>query len=194
MAQELPKTINLLTPVSRPNDTWSKMYDWIFSLGKYLLVGVQLVVLGVFFSRFWIDKTNNDLTEQINEQVGILNLPLLKQSEIRYNNYHTLLEDIGNISNKQLINSTILGSVVETIPSEILLERITFNVDSVNMTLSAPSLAAIDKYEDSLSTSPLFKDVFVNLKKTASSSSIEFTVSLKIVRADQDEVEVSNGG
>lgn len=184
MAQEIPKTINLLNPVTRPDDTWSRVYDWIFNLGKYLLVGVQLIVLAVFFSRFWIDKSNNDLTDNINDQVETLSIPILKQGEIRYNNLHALLADINTINTTQKINSTVLGSIIETVPNNIALDRFSFNEDTVSMTLIATDFATLYAYESSLKQNPLYKDVTLNLKKDSGDSNIEFSITLKIAREE----------
>ena len=58
ISKKQPKAINLLDPVYSPHDTFSKAYDWMVNIGKYLLIFVEIIVLGVFFSRFiLIDRT-----------------------------------------------------------------------------------------------------------------------------------------
>ena len=57
ISKKQPKAINLLDPVYSPHDTFSKAYDWMVNIGKYLLIFVEIIVLGVFFrDLFLIDR------------------------------------------------------------------------------------------------------------------------------------------
>ncbi|HNZ70667.1 MAG TPA: hypothetical protein PKJ86_01500, partial [Candidatus Dojkabacteria bacterium] len=88
MPKEMPKSINLLNPVIAPQDAWSKVYDWVTKAGRYILVGVEIVVLGVFFARFIFDRQNNKLSDDINNKVNyILSNENLRRDEIRFRNY-----------------------------------------------------------------------------------------------------------
>ena len=66
------KFINLLNPVYSPNEGFVKVYEWLTSVGKYMLIVVEIVALAVFMSRFILDKENNDLTEEINSKISVL--------------------------------------------------------------------------------------------------------------------------
>ena len=46
-------SINLIDPVYTENDAFTKAYEWMVTIGKYLLIFVEMIVLGVFFSRFF---------------------------------------------------------------------------------------------------------------------------------------------
>lgn len=187
MAKKIPKAINLLEPMTAPDDVWTGMYNWIFDVGKYLLVGVQVVVLGVFFSRFILDRINNDLTEDINDQVVTLDKPFFKQGEIRYNNILDLSYDIDQAQQTQNKNATDIGGIISSIPREIELKRFTYSDGNVNLSLESADLEAIKDYENKLGTSPLYSDVKVSLTKSGFESEVEFTVSFKIAADFQDE-------
>ena len=66
------KSINFLDPIITSSDVLGNAYIWLFNIGKYLLVAVEIIVLGVFFARFVLDKKNNDLTESVNDKVVLL--------------------------------------------------------------------------------------------------------------------------
>jgi len=53
MPKKISDSINLLQPLEAPEDAFAKIYDWILSVGRYLLVIVEIGVLAVFFSRFF---------------------------------------------------------------------------------------------------------------------------------------------
>ena len=92
-----PQSINFLEPVYSPTDVWSNAYIWLVNVGKYLLIFVEIIVLGVFASRFFLDKTNNDLTDSINNNVSMLSNDSWKQNAILYENYQTLFVDVKKI-------------------------------------------------------------------------------------------------
>ena len=184
MSNKLPKSINLLEPITAPGDFMSGLYTWIFTVGKYLLVVVQVVVLAVFFSRFIFDKTNNDLTDNINDQVESLESPFFKQGEIRYNNLHSILSDIRLLQENQLQNAGQIGSVLSTIPSELLLEKFSYNEGSVTLNFKSTDPDAISKFERQLNANPLYEDVRVSITQKGTGSDIEFVVTFKFKPTD----------
>ena len=64
-SEKQPQSINFLEAIYSPSDVWSNAYVWLVNIGKYMLIAVEVVVLGVFFSRFVLDRKNNDLTEEV---------------------------------------------------------------------------------------------------------------------------------
>lgn len=185
MGNKLPKSINLLDPVNRPEDIWERIYDWLFNVGKYILISVEVLVLIVFFSRFAIDRMNNNLTDDINDQVNTLSNDFFRRSEIRFNNLHALLLDLNTLSNDQKKNSTIVSSITESIPSNIKLEQFSFTRGQVNMSFTANDFESIQSYESLLRRNPKYSDVRINLSKSGESTSkIDFTVSFNIIEED----------
>ena len=101
-----PKSVNFLDAIYSPNDIFANAYIWLVEIGKYLLIAVQVVVLATFFWRFFVDRKNNDLTEEINNKVVLLSNESWRKNAILFDNYQTLLGDINTINNEQEINST----------------------------------------------------------------------------------------
>ena len=58
-SEKQPQSIDFLQPVYSPTDIWSNAYMWLTEVGKYLLIAVEVIVLGVFISRFVLDKKKN---------------------------------------------------------------------------------------------------------------------------------------
>lgn len=178
-----PKSINLLQPVYTPTDVVSRVYIWLTSVGKYLLIVVELVVLGVFFSRFILDEKNNDLTEEINSQVALLNDSTWRRNNRVYTNYQTLLSDVEIVRIGQRFNSEIFSEVTSSIPSTILLENFSLNGDRVSLSLVALSLEDIRIYETALKASSRYSDVTFNITKEE--GEIRVSVSFNIVRENK---------
>lgn len=175
-----PKSINFLQPVFSPTDVVSTVYTWLTTIGKYLLIVVELVVLGVFFSRFILDERNNDLTEEINSQISLLNDSTWKQNNRIYSNYQTLLSDVEIVRMGQRFNSEVVSEVTSSVPSTIILNSFSLNVDRVSLSLTALNLEDINIYETALKSSTRYSDVSFNITKE--DGEIKVGVTFNIVR------------
>lgn len=183
MTKEIPQSINLLTPVNTPEDTWERLYDWLFSVGKYILIGVQIVVLSVFVARFLYDRRNNDLTQEVNSLSATLADDFFRNSEIRYNNWHRLFNDMNIISEEQPINSTVVASVIESVPSDVQLLDISYISGRVSMNLTAGDFQAIQRYESLLKKNSNYdqQSLKVTLNKSGTEeSNIDFSIAFNI--------------
>jgi hypothetical protein len=189
MASKVPKSINLLDPVNAPGDLWAGLYDWVFSVGKYLLVAVQVVVLAVFFSRFIFDKKNNDLTDDINDQVDALTDPFFRSREIKYLNIHDLLEDIAILEEYQITNAEEIGGLLSSIPQELRLEQFAFNDGGVNMSFSSDNEDAIKLYERQLDENPLYGNVSVSFSQSGNTNDVSFAVIFSILPDEENLIE-----
>ncbi|MGI6484034.1 MAG: hypothetical protein ACOX0R_00210 [Candidatus Dojkabacteria bacterium] len=173
-----PKAINLLNPVYSPRDTLSKAYDWMVNIGKYLLIFVEIIVLGVFFSRFVLDRKNTDLTEDIEEQQSLLNTEPWKSNNIAYANYQELLSDVGIVKSGQSFGSSIVSEIVSGIPITLSLKSFSLSEDKVSLSFSASSLEEVKIYESSLKENNRYSNVVFNISKEDVEISVSVTFNL----------------
>ena len=173
-----PKSINFLEPVYSPTDVWSNAYVWLVNVGKYLLIAVEVVVLGVFASRFVLDKTNNDLTEDINSKVELLSNDSWKQSAILFENYQILFADVKKVSNGQEVSSTVVSELISGVPSSLNIETFSYSEGKVGLYITSTSLEAVKNYETALRNNPGYTDVRFTISKE--SSNLEVRVSFDL--------------
>lgn len=172
------RTIDFLNPINPPTDLWTTIYNWVFKVGRYVLVGIESLLLIVFFSRFVLDERNNDLTSEINDKVDILSNSEFKNQEVLFRNVHTVLIDTNDLTKKQLLNSASISEVTSAIPSSLDLEKFTFNNGKVSLSLVTEDLKTIKDYEYSLRQNTRFEDVVVNITKTENNNEeIDVTVT-----------------
>lgn len=180
------RTIDLLNPINPPADIWTNIYNWVFKVGRYILVGVEAMLLVVFFSRFVMDEINNDLTKDINDKVTLLSNGEFRSREIKYRNIHTLLLDVKDLEKKQVINSTLVAEIVSGVPSSLTLETFSFNNDKVSMNINTTTIKSVKDYEFSLRQNNKIKDVVVTLSKTGNTGSeLDVSITFNIVRSDK---------
>ncbi|MGI6423315.1 MAG: hypothetical protein ACOX0X_01665 [Candidatus Dojkabacteria bacterium] len=172
------KSINFLQPVNDESSALAGAISWVSTIGKRLLIVVEIVVLLAFFGRFIMDGRSNDLTEKINAQVVVLENDTWKQSSVRYDNLQTLLFDIKNIETGQKINSSVVSEIINNIPMTINLNNFSFNGTRVSLALTTPNFKALKDYEDSLKNNSYYSDVRFNINK--STDELEVNVSFLI--------------
>jgi len=159
------QSIDFLQPSYSPTDIWSNAYIWLTNIGKYLLIAVEVLVLGVFFSRFILDKKDNDLKEEVNAKVTLLSNESWQKNAAIYENYQYLLSDIKTVKDKQTINSVKISELVSGIPSSLHLSSFGFSSNKVSLSLTSNSLNSIKDYESSLKNNPNYSGVIFSIDK-----------------------------
>jgi len=172
------KSINFLQPVGASESVVFTSFNWVTSIGKNLLMVVQIVVLIVFALRLVMDGRNNDLTAKINNQVGILENDTWKKNAIKYENLQNLTQDIKVIQEGQELNSNLISEILSTIPLTLNIESVSFNNKRVGIALKTTDFKALKNYEDSLKTNNYYSDVKFNIAKTG--DELEVSVSFII--------------
>lgn len=163
----IKNTINLLDPIGSPNDAWTVAYEWVFKVGRYLLVVIEVLVLGVFFARFVLDKKNNDLTEEINDKVEILSNETFKNNEVLFGNLHMLFNDIQTLDEDQPKYSQEVATIISSIPDGLTLEGFSFSTKRVTLSLIGSDFGIIKDYEFSLrQNTSKYSEVLFNISKS----------------------------
>jgi len=162
-SKDQTKSINFLEPVGDSDSVSRTSFYWLTTVGKYMLVGVQVIVLGAFTFRLIRDGKNNDLADEINRQVAVLENETWKKNVIKYENLQSLLGDIKEIKDKQQINSNIISEVISGIPITINAESVSINNGRVSLSLKTADFQALKGYEDSLKNNTYYSDVKFNI-------------------------------
>ena len=66
------KEINLLPKEKWETGTAGKLLKWALSIGRYIVVFTELVVISAFLYRFSLDRKLMDINEQVNQQKKII--------------------------------------------------------------------------------------------------------------------------
>jgi len=149
------------------------------TIGKYLLIFVEMIVLGVFFSRFFLDKKRIDLNEEVESQIQLLRTEPWVSNNILFSRYQKLLKDVKTVKNGQQINSSVVSEIVSGIPITLTLKGFTLNESKVSMSFMASSLEEVKIYESALKENERYSDVSFSIQKE--DAEISVGVSFNIV-------------
>jgi len=175
-----PKSINFLEPVYSPDDIWSSAYLWLVTAGKALLVIVELLVLGVFISRFFLDKINNDLSEDINAQVTMLSTDVWQKNASLYSNYQILFTDVRKVREGQDLVSTEVSTLLEGVPSTLTIDTFSMSDNKVSFYITSTSLDSVKDYETALKNNPNYSNVKFTIEKEGANLDVRVTFDLNV--------------
>ena len=184
MAKELPKALNLLDPAEKPTSAWDKIYVWVFSIGRYIIIGVEMIVLLAFASRFVLDRRNNDLKESLDVKVRILQDQKEIESELR--RVQSILNNFSDMIDCQKLISPKLTDILDDIPDEFEIDSISVTQSSVNFSGLAPSYEVIKTLEEDLREDPDYGEVSVEISKGDVDSDDEGTFRIYFVQNSKD--------
>lgn len=181
-AKDQTKSINFLEPAGSTDSVLQTSFSWLTTIGKWMLMGVQAIVLGAFAFRLINDGRNNDLTSKIDAQVKVLENETWKKNVIKYENLQTLLRDIKVIKEGQELNSNLISEIINGIPLTMNVESISISSQRVTLSLTTSDFKALRDYEDSLKNNTYYSDVRVSIDKVGNvyDVSINFTVIKEI--------------
>lgn len=166
-------SINFLKPVLEPKDIWEKSYDWVMSIGRYVLVAVEIVVLVAFFARFTMDRQRNDLDDDIKSKIeNILGTQAFMQKEAKYRLYHKFFAELDDMSSSQARNSVLIKEILENFPSEFDLHSFNFNTKSINFVFRARNYADIAKYTSYLNSN--YDNVIIVLSRRGDLTTVTY--------------------
>jgi len=119
-----------LLPQKGLEGTLGRLVDWLLSVGRYIIVFTELVVIGAFLSRFWLDRKNSDLSEEIRQEKAILESTAGFEEEFRLFQARLSAAAKGlQASEDPLLPLKIIE---ETIPSDTFLIRCGFSGEKKN--------------------------------------------------------------
>ncbi len=154
--------INLLPKDSFEQSSLGRTMKWMLTGGRAIVVITEFAVIIAFGSRFWFDKTLNDLNETVNQ----------KQSVVEsFNEVETKMRDI--LSREEVVNqfekskydiNGVFASLKVATPMEVVFSRISVGESGLMMDGSAKSEASFAGFLANMTRNP--KIVSMSLGET----------------------------
>ena len=107
--------INLLPKKSLDEGPfWQQAFSWSLTIGRTIIIGTELIVLSVFFSRFFLDRQITDLSEETKTKQTIIKTT--GQLETRFRKIQDRLAAIKHLKIEQNQYSITLDELSQRIP------------------------------------------------------------------------------
>lgn len=131
-----------LLPDESNNSSFSALATrYLTTIGRYIIVFTELIVICAFISRFWLDRQNSDLSESLRQQKAILESTI--EFEKEYISLQSRLNQIDSHYKNQPLYIDNIKAIISSIPPDVFFQQLTIN----------PTVAEVSLYsyqEDSL--------------------------------------------
>lgn len=171
------KSINLLPQEEFEASTMGRVLKWAMGTFRIIVIITEMIVMGAFLSRFWLDAQNSDL----NDAIRVKNAQISAQSEFEteFRGLQSKLSIIKTLSQDKKVSEKI-NSVSNKVPGDVLLSSISFDSTSIQIKGNGNSEIGISQFISNLKEEKDFKTVEIaSLGSSLDNPSIS-TFTLKI--------------
>jgi Tfp pilus assembly protein PilN len=129
------KEISLLPNEENNQSFWARFLKWLTTVGRVVIIFTELIVIGAFLSRFWLDRKNSDLSEVLRQRKAIL--ASTQDFENDYISLQERLQYIKNFYQTQPQYVANLNSLIQSLPPGIYFQNFILSNDKKTSKVSA---------------------------------------------------------
>lgn len=173
--------INLLPESRFEKSAWGEFLKWALTIGRWIVIFTELIVILAFLSRFKLDRDLTDLYDRIEQKQAIIESVRAFEEEFRL--IQKKIKVIKALEESQLGSEPLLFHLASTIPEDVYLDNL--SVEGRKLTLEAYALSenGLRNFLINLMASKEFSDI--NLGQTereAEENVIHFYLSAQIIK------------
>lgn len=178
-AQTNQPSLNLMPLEDIDKSPAGKFLKWALSVGRYIVIFTELIVLAAFFSRFYFDRKLSDLHEEIAQKQAIVESA--RDLELEARRIQSRLYQSKIILASDIPSNSILSNLAQITPTDIIYNTVYITATSVVITANANSDGSLAVFLSNLRQIK-FTDISLDSveKNKSKSTGIMFTVSAKM--------------
>lgn len=150
-------SVNLLNPQGK--SLLDQILDWALYIGRLLIIITEVIALGVFLSRFVIDRKLIDLSDEIKKLQ-----PMVAYSQANEQTYRKIQKKLAVSKENDTISSkkvTLLTEILNGTASNVELTNISVSDKTVDITAQATSPDMLSAFTQTLKEHPRIQSVTV---------------------------------
>lgn len=180
------KELSLLPDSNNPNSFSARFIKWATTVGRWIMILTELIVISAFISRFWLDRKNSDLSDAIRQKQSILEST--QDFELEFLALQKRLNFIKTFYSQNHEYSSKIDSLVNSTPSDLIYKNLSIKPDvttnkiNADATVIAFSEPSIIKFISNLMSNSDIETVKINqIEKKAKENnySISFSAVFK---------------
>lgn len=177
-------TINLIPKDPFYETPIGKILKWALSIGRYIVIFTELIVILSFVGRFSLDRQVTDLNQEIFEKQTIIESFGSLEADVR--EVQTKIEQYQQVSQQANI-AEIFPKLSQVTPQDVRLDELVIRSDSVRFSGIARSQNSLNLLISNLQVSSDFFNVTVDKIEAGDSQDPGFEFQ---IRADTKQIEV----
>lgn len=157
-----------------------KVLKWALSVGRYIVIFTEVIVIVSFVSRFTLDRQITDLNNSINQKVNVIGSFGELESNIRTT--QRMIEDYKQVTQTTDILETF-PALTEVTPQGIILRQLTIRPNQVAISGTTFSQENLNVFINNLTLSNYFTDVDVSRIESdpQQESNFSFAINARII-------------
>ena len=171
------KSINLLPQEEFDASFAGRALKWAMGTFRIIVIATEMVVMGAFLSRFWLDAQNSDL----NDAISVKSAQIGSQSDFEksFRNLQDRLSVFGDYT-KEARNSELITKVDNNVPQNITLQSLSFQDGTIQIKGNAGSEIDVSQFISNLKAEKSFKNVALGQVGTSDADQSSILFNLKI--------------
>ncbi len=191
MAKEI-HPINLVS--NKEQDLFTQFINWAFTIGRLLIILVELLALGTFLYRFALDMQILDLHDQIKQNSFIVQN--FKNSEQIYRSLQNRLTEAKKYDNKNDTTLIIMQDIIEMGRGNVTFKALQVATESIDIEVQAASPQSLSQFVSALKSYPAIKTLSIDkVENKTASATITLAITARLTTATptiQPEQSVNN--
>jgi Tfp pilus assembly protein PilN len=171
------KDINLLPQEEFNISTTGRVLKWATGTFRIIVIITEMVVMGAFLSRFWLDAQNSELTNSIKVKSAQVSAEDSLEKEFR--SVQSKLNIFGQIAQTRNTSQKI-AVITSKLPTDVFLSGISLTDTSAQIKGVSLSDGQILQFVNSLQTDKSIKKVEVEQISSSEVNQMETIFSIKI--------------
>jgi len=171
------KSINLLPQEEFDASIIGRVLKWAMGTFRIIVIITEVIVMGAFLSRFWLDAQNADLNDSI--KLKTAEISSQADFEKQFRNAQSKLNIIKTITQGQKPTDEA-GIIASKIPQDVSLSSIAIQDGSIDIKGSAGSEIGIAQLISNLQSEKTFKTVALGQINSSENNSSLTVFSIKI--------------
>lgn len=148
--------INLLPQEEFDVSTLGRVLKWAMGTFRIIVIVTEMVVMGAFLSRFWLDAQNSDL----NDSISVRTAQILAQSDFE-NQFRAVQNKLSIYNSLASLakDSDKLNSIGSKVPQDVILSGVSLEDTSAKLKGTASSEIGIAQFISNLQSDKSLKNV-----------------------------------
>jgi Tfp pilus assembly protein PilN len=137
------KEINLLKDRFSQSIT-GRLLNWLLKTFRIVVMVTEMIVMGAFISRFWLDARNSDLIDEIDQKRMLLEAQSKFENDFR--DIQNRLSIIQKLSSSEKLKSQYIERITQNLTNDIVVTSVSFTAKEILVKGTSPSEKSISQF------------------------------------------------
>jgi Tfp pilus assembly protein PilN len=181
----MPKSqINLLPQEDFEKQPLGKFVLWAVSIGRWVVIIVDIIVICAFLSRFKLDQDRANINDKISAKQDVIRS--LQSTEKEFRSLQQRLIQINNLQTKRSNVVPLVSSVAKVLPADVILSNFNYQDGEIRTNGIALSEDGLGKFLAGLVNSPTLSEINLSsVSRKQGDPGISFSLTAKIVTSNK---------